>query len=236
VIGGDGPKFFYHNDHQGSALAVTDENGNQVVERDFTPFGERINTDIYKETNRDPDEDDSGFTGKDWDKDAGLYYYNARWYDSELGRFITEDSEVDPNNPNEYAYCFDNPVNNFDPTGHFNIGVARGAALISATINAIGAIDPNAGKAISAFNTLLSVCSALSAVEDFYLNHVVKNYTKTSSWNSKTDIPGVSYSETSTKTVVDGKSQSNTLSQKFENKDKNTSIEIKVIIIWKGRG
>ena len=68
VIGDDNAKkLYYHNDHQGSALAVTDENGNKVVERDFAPFGERINTDIYDETERDVDEDDSGFTGKDWD-------------------------------------------------------------------------------------------------------------------------------------------------------------------------
>ena len=38
VIGGSGKKFFYHNDHLGSALAVTDGNGNKIVERDFTPY------------------------------------------------------------------------------------------------------------------------------------------------------------------------------------------------------
>lgn len=33
------------------------------------------------------DGDDSAFTGKDWDEDIGLYYFNARWYDPEIGRF-----------------------------------------------------------------------------------------------------------------------------------------------------
>ena len=42
------------------------------------------------------------FTGKDLDEDTGLYYYNARFYDPELGRFITEDSINDPNNSNLY--------------------------------------------------------------------------------------------------------------------------------------
>ena len=55
MIGGEGKKYFYHNDHL-PGLAVTDEQGNKVVERDFTPFGERINVDIYDETNRDPAE------------------------------------------------------------------------------------------------------------------------------------------------------------------------------------
>jgi len=31
------------------------------------------------------------FTGKQWDEDAQLYYFNARRYDPETGRFITED-------------------------------------------------------------------------------------------------------------------------------------------------
>ena len=224
VIGGDAKKFYYNNDHEGNGLVVTDENGNKVVERDFTPFGQRI--DQAGHEGKFPEETEDGFTGKDWDEDIGLYYFNARWYDPEVGRFISEDSVSDPNNPNEYVYGADNPIINIDPTGHFNIGVVRGTALISATINAIGTIDSNAAKALSAFNTLLSVCSALKSVENFYLTHVVKNFTKSSSWSSKTDIPGVSYSETSTETYTDGKSKGKTLTQKFENKDKNTSIEI----------
>ncbi|MBE3575999.1 MAG: hypothetical protein IMW99_11245 [Firmicutes bacterium] len=32
------------------------------------------------------------FTGKEYDPASGLYYYNARWYDPELGRFVSEDT------------------------------------------------------------------------------------------------------------------------------------------------
>jgi RHS repeat-associated protein len=52
-----------------------------VVERDFALFGERI--PVKDEDSVSPNEDDSGFTGKDWDADTGLYYFNARWYDPE---------------------------------------------------------------------------------------------------------------------------------------------------------
>ncbi|NLG84206.1 MAG: hypothetical protein GX493_06290 [Firmicutes bacterium] len=37
-------------------------------------------------------ENGHSFTGKDWDAEVGLYYFNARWYDSTSGRFISEDS------------------------------------------------------------------------------------------------------------------------------------------------
>ncbi|NLW47934.1 MAG: DUF4329 domain-containing protein [Firmicutes bacterium] len=51
--------------------------------------------------------------------DIGLYYFNARRYDPDLGRFISEDPARDPNNPNPYSYCGNNPVMRVDPTGEF---------------------------------------------------------------------------------------------------------------------
>lgn len=130
VIGGNGKKIFYHNDHLGSALAVTDENGNKVVERDFTPFGERINTDVYDDKQRDADEDESGFTGKDWDEDVGLYYYNARWYDPGVGRFINQDPAGDDSTL--YVYGFNNPLSYIDPSGQIGINIVGGLMNLAA--------------------------------------------------------------------------------------------------------
>ncbi len=158
VIGGSGKKFYYHNDHLGSALAVTDEYGNKVVERDFTPFGERINTDVYDDVPRDIEEDESGFTGKDWDEDVELYYYNARWYDPGVGRFISEDSVAD--DPNLYGYCANNPINNIDPTGHFSVGVVNTSlAVFGAALNAVAILskDEKLGAIASAFSLFVAV-------------------------------------------------------------------------------
>ena len=47
-----------------------------------------------------------------YDEDAGMYYFNARWYDSEIGRFVTEDPARD--GVNWYAYCGGNPLVNVD--------------------------------------------------------------------------------------------------------------------------
>ena len=56
------------------------------------------------------------------DEDTGLYYFNARWYDQEVGRFITEDSyHGELNNPqtlNLYVYVAQNPMRYVDPTGN----------------------------------------------------------------------------------------------------------------------
>lgn len=58
-----------------------------------------------------------------YDTETGLYFLKSRYYDPELGRFITIDdvSYLDPdtiNGLNLYAYCGNNPVDNVDPTGH----------------------------------------------------------------------------------------------------------------------
>lgn len=53
---------------------------------------------------------------------VGLYYYNARWYDPYLNRFLSPDSIVpDPYNPldnDRYSYARNNPIKYTDPTGH----------------------------------------------------------------------------------------------------------------------
>ena len=52
----------------------------------------------------------------------GLSYYNARWYDAQVGVFISADtlvpSPMSPQSLNRYAYVGGNPVNHRDPTGH----------------------------------------------------------------------------------------------------------------------
>ncbi len=62
------------------------------------------------------------YRGYYFDTETGLYYLNARYYDPEVGRFISPDSTdyLSPesiNGLNLYAYCRNNPVMNIDPSG-----------------------------------------------------------------------------------------------------------------------
>src|SRR5690554_3157759 len=117
--------YFYHTDHIGSVRAVTNQAGEVVWNADYLVFGRRFgeNTDAgFEEWH--------GFTGKEYDPDTGLYYYNARWYDADIGRFISEDPAADPNNPNLYVYGRNNPLRFVDPTGLTtvaDIGVTPGS-------------------------------------------------------------------------------------------------------------
>jgi RHS repeat-associated protein len=58
------------------------------------------------------------YTGREWDKETGLYYYRARYYDPMVGRFISKDPiGFAGGGVNLYGYVSNNPVNWVDPLG-----------------------------------------------------------------------------------------------------------------------
>jgi RHS repeat-associated protein len=63
---------------------------------------------------------DYQFTGQRTVAEIGLHFYNARWYDSSLGRFAQADSIIPPGVQgwDRYAYVNNNPVRYIDPSGH----------------------------------------------------------------------------------------------------------------------
>lgn len=139
--------YYFHSDHLGSSNVVTNSAGAQVGHTEFKPYGE---TSTQSGT-YDPEHK---FTGKELDDSTDLYYYGARYYDPELGRFTQADTIVqapyDPQSLNRYAYCRNNPLKYIDPTGHiFGLTLAiLGEALFKAAIGA--AIGAAAGAGIAA--------------------------------------------------------------------------------------
>ncbi len=84
------------------------------------------------------------YRGYYYDTETKLYYLNARYYDPEVGRFISADSTqfLEPNTVNGlnlYAYCGNNPVMGYDPYGTFFLSLLI-AAVVSAAASALGSI------------------------------------------------------------------------------------------------
>ena len=106
---------FTHQDHLGSSSYSTDASGDSLGGVTYLPFG-------GVRTNGGEFGTDRKFTGQR-DDGTGLYFYNARYYDPELGKFVSPDSIVpDPSNPqdfNRYAYVRNGPTKYTDPTGEF---------------------------------------------------------------------------------------------------------------------
>ena len=97
----------YHlNDHLGSAVFILDSAGNLLANHYHDPFGKAWNVkgDIGN---------DVRFTGKEYEEDIGLYYFAMRWYDPEVGRFVS----VDPMEPMGYVFVANNPMRYVDPSG-----------------------------------------------------------------------------------------------------------------------
>ena len=63
------------------------------------------------------------YRGYVYDEETGFYYLQSRYYNPELGRFISADVYLSTGQGvighNSYAYCLNNPVNMFDPYGEF---------------------------------------------------------------------------------------------------------------------
>jgi len=57
------------------------------------------------------------FQGREYDAATGLYYFRARWYDPDSGRWLSKDPIGIRGGLNQYEFCASNPVNFTDPLG-----------------------------------------------------------------------------------------------------------------------
>ncbi|MHA6287165.1 RHS repeat-associated core domain-containing protein [Maricaulis sp. CAU 1757] len=99
----------YFADRQGNVLAVTNPDGTLAQQFLYTPFGVELVGDEAGNPFR--------YTGRRFDAETGLYYYRARYYDADLGRFLQVDPVGYADQWNLYAYVGNNPLNATDPTG-----------------------------------------------------------------------------------------------------------------------
>ncbi len=101
---------YYHFDALGSVVALTNASGNTVEVYEYDVYG-RVGASDANHPNR------IMFTGREYDKETGLYYYRARYYKPEIGRFLQVDPVGYDAGMNLYRYCSNNPWNSRDPDG-----------------------------------------------------------------------------------------------------------------------
>ncbi len=146
---------YFHQNAIGNVVAVTDSAGHVV---------QRYSYDVYGLARvHDPDGTVIGgadaavipylFTGRRYDTELGLYYFRARYYSSQLGRFISPDPLDYIDGMNVYAYVNGNVVNITDPMG------------LSGFLDFISLFSPaNIWRAITSPNFLDNIVTGLQAV------------------------------------------------------------------------
>lgn len=135
-----GENHWGQQDGLGSVIAATNDSGSVRAACDYDVYGNIRSGGLGPVPQR--------LAGMWWDEDAGLYYVRSRWYDANLGRFLS----IDPiglagGDLNLYRYVGNNPLDFVDPMGEFGwlraavshafssrIGVAVGNLLVRGMI------------------------------------------------------------------------------------------------------
>ena len=95
---------------------VTNANQTQINGVNFDGFGNTIGT-FGSSTSSYMYGATSGYRTEG---DAGLSQVGARYYDAQVGRFVTRDTYL---NQHPYLYCDHDPINKVDPSGHDNVSI-----------------------------------------------------------------------------------------------------------------
>jgi RHS repeat-associated protein len=123
--------YTYAHDALQSVVGLTGHEGRTIQTTQYSPFGNEI-----AEASAGASCSVLRYTGREHDAENGLYYYRARYYDPELGRFLTEDPLGFQAGINFYAYVGNNPINANDPSGKICLPCVTG--VIGATTGALG--------------------------------------------------------------------------------------------------
>ncbi len=106
----NGTVYYYATDYPGHVNGLFNASGGVANRYRYSPWGEpELTSEGVSNTLR--------FMGRERDWDSGLYYVRNRWYDAQVGRFVSEDPIGLAGGINVYRYAVNAPTNIMDPYG-----------------------------------------------------------------------------------------------------------------------
>jgi RHS repeat-associated protein len=131
----NGSEYFYITNLQGDVIELVDISGITVATYKYDAWGNTIS-----KTGSMADINPYRYRGYRFDSETGYYYLQSRYYNPQIGRFISADGILgEVSNlvtQNMYAYTGNNPVMNIDPDGDSFILLALGAAVLLVVLRA----------------------------------------------------------------------------------------------------
>ncbi len=150
----------YHQDEQGSTVCVTGQGVENCYQYDafgnLTGKKEAIGNRIL-------------YTDQQYDQETGQYYLRARYYNPVVGRFLQEDT-YRGDGLNLYAYCANNPVVYYDPSGY-----ATGKQPLCGNGEVQGSGNTPAGEAVNKGGSGSNIDGAISNGQPLNNHRVVPN-------------------------------------------------------------
>jgi RHS repeat-associated protein len=108
----EGQSFYYDLDQQALVREIYDQSGKEVAKFRYSAFGKRTISKLLSTQADSP----LRFLGQIEDYETGLYNNRFRYYDPQIGRFLSPDLYMHEVDNNAYAYAR-NPINWADPFG-----------------------------------------------------------------------------------------------------------------------
>ncbi len=167
---GDDSVAFYDADAVGNITGLTDATGTTVNEYHYTPFGREL---FESETIANNFEFNGAF-GVSEDAE-NLHYMRARSYDTETGRFLTEDPLfLDGDIQNLYRFGYNSPINFVDIDGETpSLANAIWAAFPYAEGSMLGALaDVMAPGTDTDYSDALNVAAGVAFAAGFFVSFV----------------------------------------------------------------
>jgi len=134
----DGEVFSPIHDPQGNIVAILESSGNLAESYRYTAFGET--QECLESSLNNP----WRYSSKRLDEETGFIFFGRRYYDPDIGRWITSDPACYADGPNLYAYVHNRPLIYIDPDGKLGLLSVSSISLGNmSTMSAMahGAID-----------------------------------------------------------------------------------------------
>ena len=148
LLSAESKNYFVINDNVGNITSVIDREGNIINSYAYSPFGELIVEQEQVKLN-------IGFNTK-YEDESGLIYYNNRYYDSELGRFISQDPIFEEGGVNLYNFVENDPINHWDILGYLKINTAYTTeSAANSLLNGIDYIYLESNISVDSFNYMV---------------------------------------------------------------------------------
>ena len=122
----DAVTYYYAHNWRGDITSIYDAGGNVVAKYEYDDWGNVLTvTDASNSEITNPAHianlNPFRYRSYYYDSESGLYYLMSRYYDSVTHRFVNADGYFQSGNgildTNMNAYCQNNPIMNYDPTG-----------------------------------------------------------------------------------------------------------------------